>query len=117
MLKLLRQAPWAANRTEAQHQNAYMNSVILSCKDITGELVGALRFITDRATVTYLCDTIVDEAHRGQGIGTRLMQMFLEHPDVKGTTIVLLTQGAEEFYRKFGFAERTAMIRRPDATS
>ena len=115
MRKLLKQAPWTHKRTEAQHGNTLMFSCVLTEQDGKGNLTGLIRFLTDRATITYLCDLIVDESHRRQGIGTKLMQRLLTHPDVQGTTVVVITEGAEKFYRKFGFQERTAMVRRNDA--
>lgn len=75
-------------------------------------LVGAVVGMTDGG-VTYLTDLFVNESYRGLGVGTWLMREFLRRTG--GTTIILLTNGAEEFYRKFGFELRTAMVRRPDA--
>ena len=117
MLNLLNQAPWMRNRTEAQHINTLMFSHVLAEQDDDGNLTGLIRFLTDHATITYLCDLIVDEVHRRQGIGMALMRRVLEHPDTQGTTVVVITDGAEEFYRKFGFTERTAMVRRADVSS
>jgi len=112
---LLQQAPWLAEHPEEQLAKACKHSLVLIVRGANGQRVGFLRAIRDQALVTYLCDLFVDEAHRRQGIGTRLMERLLEHPQVRNTTVVLLTQGAEDFYRKFGFVERTAMVRRPDA--
>ena len=72
-------------------------------------IVGAVVGMTD-GEVTYLTDLFVEEQYRGQGRGNELMLKFLEAAE--GTTIIVLTTGAEEFYRKFGFTERACMVLR-----
>lgn len=74
--------------------------------------VGVVRGMTD-GEVTYLTDLFVMPRYRGHGRGRDLMVRFLEA--AKGTTVILLTSTAMEFYAKFGFEARTALIRRPDA--
>ena len=44
---------------------------------------GIARVVTDRATVGYLCDVIIAEAHRGKGAGQWLLQTILDHPDLR----------------------------------
>jgi GNAT superfamily N-acetyltransferase len=74
-------------------------------------LVGIVNGMTD-GEVTYLTDLYVEPRYQRRGYGTGLMNQFLEL--AKGTTIVLLTAEATEFYRRFGFTERTAMVRRAE---
>ena len=38
---------------------------------VNGELVGYARVVTDYVTFGWLCDMVVDETHRGKGIGKR----------------------------------------------
>lgn len=76
-----------------------------------GEAIAMIAGITD-GEVTYLTDLVVSAEHRGKQYGTQLMRQFLDA--AKGTTIILFTSGAQDFYRKFGFVERTAMVRRPE---
>ena len=116
MIELLNLAPWAKQRTFNEVKKAVDNSLVLGAND-GEETVAILRATTDKVTVTYLCDLFVAETHRHRGVGTRLMRQLLRHPDVCRTTVVLLTSGAEEFYRRLGFVERTCMLRRPDAQS
>ena len=68
--------------------------------------IGLARVITDGATFAYLCDVYVLPEHRGQGLGTWLMQCVMGHPDLQGfRRFHLVTRDAHELYRHFGFAE------------
>jgi len=74
--------------------------------------VGFARVVTDRATFAWLCDVFVDEAHRGRGLGKRLVESVVGHPDLEGLAIVLATRDAHGLYERFGFVRRE-MMRRP----
>jgi ribosomal protein S18 acetylase RimI-like enzyme len=72
----------------------------------TGAQVGFARVVTDHATFAYLCDIYVLEAHRGHGLGKRLMQEVMAHPALMGARrIMLATRDAHGLYRQSGFAE------------
>jgi GNAT superfamily N-acetyltransferase len=86
----------------------------------TGRQVGLARVVTDHATFAYLCDVYVLEAHRGQGLGKRLMREVMAHPAITGARRVMLaTRDAHGMYRQVGFVDvvvsKTLMeILRPD---
>lgn len=66
--------------------------------------VGFARVISDRATYAYLCDVYVLEEHRGRGLGKRLIEAVMAHPDLQGLRrFQLLTADAHVLYRQFGF--------------
>lgn len=66
--------------------------------------VGIARVITDRATYAYVSDVFVDEARRGTGVGTFLMECIKAHPDLQGLERwSLATRDGHALYRKFGF--------------
>ena len=68
--------------------------------------VGLARVITDRATYAYVSDVFVDEARRGTGVGTFLMECIKAHPDLQGVERwSLATRDGHALYRKFGFQE------------
>ncbi|HEY6125777.1 MAG TPA: GNAT family N-acetyltransferase [Steroidobacteraceae bacterium] len=72
----------------------------------SGAQVGFARVVTDHATFAYLCDVYVLEAHRGDGIGKRMMQEVMAHPALMGARRVMLaTRDAHGLYRQSGFAE------------
>ena len=67
-------------------------------------LVGFARVITDRATYAYLADVFVLEAHRGQGLGRRLVEAAMAHPDLQGLRrFGLVTRDAHALYASVGF--------------
>ena len=66
--------------------------------------VGFARVITDRATIAYLGDVFVLEAHRGKGLSSWLLQCVLDHPELQGLRRwILLTSDAHGLYEKYGF--------------
>lgn len=68
--------------------------------------VGVARVITDEATYAYLCDVVIDEAHRGLGLSVALMEHILAHPRLQGLRrFALLTRDAQGLYARFGFGE------------
>lgn len=69
-----------------------------------GELVGFARVITDRATFAWLCDVFVAEEARGAGVGKRLMDAVVAHPDLQGLRrFMLATRDAHGLYQRYGF--------------
>jgi GNAT superfamily N-acetyltransferase len=67
-------------------------------------LVGFARVITDYATVAYLGDVIIDEAHRGQGLGKWLMQCIDAHPALQDMRRwMLATADAHGLYAQYGY--------------
>ena len=68
------------------------------------EQIGFARAITDHATFAWIADVWVDEAVRGSGLGQRLVNWFLNHPDFVGIRrIGLVTADAHRVYEKLGF--------------
>lgn len=69
-----------------------------------GRQVGFARMITDRATFAWLADVWVDEPERGNGLGRRMVQWFIDHPDYAGIRrIGLTTIDAHGVYAPLGF--------------
>ena len=69
-----------------------------------GVQIGYARAITDRATFAWIADVWVDAAARGQGLGRRMVQWFIDHPDYQGIRrIALVTADAHGVYEAVGF--------------
>lgn len=69
-----------------------------------GEQVGYARAVTDRATFAWIADVWIDEAVRGQGLGRRMVDWFVQHPDYAGIRrIALVTADAHGVYASLGF--------------
>lgn len=72
----------------------------------TGKQVGFTRVVTDYATFAYLCDVYVLEAHRGHGLGKRMMREVMAHRALTGARrIMLATRDAHGLYSQSGFVE------------
>jgi GNAT superfamily N-acetyltransferase len=104
---------WAQNRPRAVVEESIRNSLCLGVfKASGGGQVAFARVVTDGATFSWLCDVVVDGAHRGRGLGKLLVSSALRHPRVRGTTFLLGTRDAHGLYEPFGFA-RAEVMRRP----
>lgn len=69
-----------------------------------GHQVGYARLVTDYATFAYLADVFVEEAHRGKGLSTAMLDVLLGMPWVKGLRRAMLaTIHAHGLYEKYGF--------------
>lgn len=69
-----------------------------------GKQVGLARVVTDYATFAYLCDVYVLEAHRGHGLGKRLIDAVMSHPALTGARRAMLaTRDAHGLYARHGF--------------
>jgi GNAT superfamily N-acetyltransferase len=69
-----------------------------------GTQVGFARAVTDAATFAWIADVFVIRSHRGRGLGRRLVEAVLAHPDVRDARNVLLgTADAHRLYESFGF--------------
>ena len=71
-----------------------------------GQQVGFARVVTDRATFAWLADVYIEQGHRGHGLGKRLVETVLGHPELTGLRRwFLATADAHELYRRYGFGE------------
>lgn len=110
---------WCAGIPYEVFKKAFDNSFCIGAM-INGQQVAFGRLVTDYATYAYLMDVYVDEAHRGKGIGKKMMELLMDQEWIKGLrAISLATKDAHELYRQFGFAEskypeRIMGISKPD---
>ena len=69
-----------------------------------GAQVGFARVVSDRAAIAYMADVFVLAEHRGRGLGKRLIETVMAHPDLQGLRRFFLgTADAHALYRRFGF--------------
>ena len=82
--------------------------------DPDGYMAGYARVITDEVSMFYLCDVIIDEKLRRQGLGSILMDKIIEEEGhLRG---ILRTRDAVRFYENYGYKvvggeDKTLMIR------
>jgi GNAT superfamily N-acetyltransferase len=101
--ELLSQSYWANTRDQEIIDESLKNSLCFSLF-FHDDQIGILRVITDYSTFAYLCDFIIDEKFRNQGLGGWLLNSVLNHQKLKKIKRwILITKDAHEFYRKFEF--------------
>lgn len=115
---LSKESYWAKNIPYEVVKRSFDNSYCIGIlKD--GQQVGFARMITDYATFAYLADVYVEDGHRGQGLGKKMMEVLMEQDWVKHLRrIMLATLDAHGMYSQFGFVqpaipERFMEINRP----
>jgi len=85
-------------------ERSFNNSLCFGVYHSGAGQVGFARVVTDKATVAYLCDVFILEAHRGKGLSKQLMETVLAHPDLQQLKrFHLATRDAHGLYAQFGF--------------
>ena len=105
LMPLMKQTYWAADRSEDDVLTTIQNSVCFGAYDESDTLVGFARVVTDFVSHWYLCDVIVDEKHRGQGIGKMLIAAVVADARFAKAPALLKTKDAHGLYRKYGFLD------------
>lgn len=96
---------WAGDRAMGQTLTAIENSICFGAYAGSRQ-IGFARVVTDRATFAYVGDVFILDEFRGRGIGKRLMQALIDHPDLQGLRRwILATLDAHGLYEQFGFSE------------
>ena len=99
---LSEQCYWALGRSRDIVEKSIANSLCFGV--YAGERqIGFARVVTDYATFAWLCDVFIDDACRGQGLGKRLVETIVAHPELQGMrNFILATRDAHELYREYG---------------
>ncbi|MDF2520580.1 MAG: GCN5-related N-acetyltransferase [Clostridia bacterium] len=100
---MLQKSYWAAERSRERIVKSIENSMCFGVYHGSRQ-VGFARIITDYVVNAYLCDVIIDEEYRGNGLGKELMSFIMNSPElqeVKNWT--LATNDAHKLYEKYGF--------------
>ncbi|MGG1664023.1 GNAT family N-acetyltransferase [Brevibacillus sp. NRS-1366] len=105
---------WASERSKEMIVKGIENSL---CFGLYGEnrLAGFVRVVSDYATFSWVCDVYIDPAHRGLGLGKWLMEVMVEHPQIRHTNMTLATRDAHGLYEQYGFERREMMRRMVDS--
>ena len=109
--ELLDQTYWANDRTVEIIAKTLERSFCLGLYK-GDEMLGFARVVTDETVFTWLCDIVIDEPCRGQGLGDWFVQCLVEHPRIKGTRMHLATR-VNSLYEKYGFERFEAMRKFP----
>lgn len=101
---LSQESYWAPGIPRDAVERAIDGSLNFAVYHATQGQVGFARVISDRATFAYIADVFVIDAHRGQGLSKRLMEIILAHPELQGLRRwMLATRDAHNLYAQFGF--------------
>jgi GNAT superfamily N-acetyltransferase len=107
---LSEQSYWARGRSLAKVEKSIEHSLCFGVY-CGGRQIGFARVMTDYTLFAWLADVFVDEAWRGHGIGKRLIETVVNHPELSEVRrFVLTTSDAHDLYRRFGFGD----LRRPE---
>ncbi len=95
---------WGKGRSLEAVKKSIENSLCFGAFDGDGNQLGFARVATDYAVFGWVMDVFVLEEHRGKGIGKKLMEAVVNHPDLKGLRrLGLATADAHGLYRQYGF--------------
>jgi GNAT superfamily N-acetyltransferase len=100
---LSQESSWAQTVPRPIVERAIARSLCFGLYQADRQL-GFARVVTDAATFGYLADVFIVASHRGLGLGRRLLEAVVAHPDLQGLTrFMLATRDAHEVFRQFGF--------------
>lgn len=101
----LSKAYWSAGIPRERLAKAIQHSLCFGVyRYDTHAQVGFARVVSDFAVRAHLCDVFVLETYRSRGLGRRLIEAVLAHPDLQRLRRwSLATSDAQDLYRKFGF--------------
>lgn len=96
---------WSPDIRREVVAEALRNSVsVVAIDDASGSTVGFARVVTDRATFAWLCDVIVEERWRGQGLARRMLDELERHPALQTVRRwCLATRDAHGLYERLGY--------------
>ena len=95
---------WAKGEPREVVARSIEHALCFGVYDGSGAQVGFARVISDFATIAYLGDVFVLEAHRGRGLSKAMMECVTGHPVLQNLRRwILLTRDAHPLYSQFGF--------------
>ena len=112
--ELLGKSYWANNRKRETTVKAIENSICIGIY-LKEELIGFARIVTDYATMYWLCDVIIDEKHRKNGLGKKLIEIITQMKELDGMFGILATRDAHGLYEKYGFKKVGEKYMRKDS--
>lgn len=89
----IRGSYWGETYCDAQLRAALAKSLVFGAYQ-DGRQIGFVRLVTDHNIFSSVTDVFVDEARRGKGVGSALMEAVVEHESVKGTYCILRARPA-----------------------
>lgn len=111
VMKLIKQTYWASDRPLEVIASSIENSICFGAFDSkSDELLGFARVVSDLCTCFYLCDVIVDEPYRGNGIGKALIKAITSDTRFDKLEGLLITRDAHGLYSKYDFLSKEGIF-------
>lgn len=116
---VLSQTYWGKGRCVTDQARLNGQSGVLLAKCQGDKVLAFARVALLNTRSAYLADVVVHPEHRGQGLGTELMNRLMAHPKIQEVgRFMLVTKDCESLYEKFGFVAKyrtdtTFMVREP----
>jgi GNAT superfamily N-acetyltransferase len=112
------EAYWARWRTREDFERQVAGAWrVVGCYDADGAMVGFARAFSDGVALAYLADVYVLPAHRGAGLGRRIVRAMVEDGPGRDFRWLLHTADAHGLYASFGFAQPDeTLMERPHVT-
>ncbi|MBI5868647.1 MAG: GNAT family N-acetyltransferase [candidate division Zixibacteria bacterium] len=111
---------WTPGITAPEIEKGIRNSaLVVGAYSQAGRQVGFLRVVSDKVRFAYILDVVVADDHQRQGIGQRLVNFAMSHPEMRDVyQWLLVTRDAHGVYEKCGFKklpepDRWMMIKNP----
>jgi GNAT superfamily N-acetyltransferase len=111
IVDLLSRSYWAGQRSREKIVESIRNSECFGVYQ-NDDQVGFARIVTDYAVMYWLCDVFIDENHRKQGLGKKLIETIVNDETFSNLTGILGTTDAHSLYEKFGFVKDTERFMR-----
>lgn len=115
LMALYRSAWWSADRSseDVRRMLAGPTLVFALAESQSGRLVAFARALTDGVYKAMVFDVIVHPDHQGEGLGQRVMEELLAHPEVARSRHVELycLPELEPFYERWGFTGEIGGVR------
>lgn len=98
------------NKSPANLQAVFTNSLFRCFVSDNGKLVGVGRVLADGVDCAYICDIAVLPSHQGTGLGKQIVSHLVELSRGHRKIILYAVPGKEGFYRKLGFKRMTTAM-------
>ena len=104
--EMLKKSYWTPDIKKSEViQGAQNSALVVGTFTSDHKQIAYARVISDKTRFAYILDVIVDENYRKQGIGQKIMNYLLNHPELKYVyQWLLITNDAHGVYQKVGFA-------------
>ena len=102
----IQQSYWGEGRSAEGIKAAFANSFPAGLFHAEDGQIGWVRATSDCVYHAYIFDLIVVPDYRAQGLGKRMTQDIMNHPDLRAVTgWMLSTRYHHDLYRPFGFKD------------